>query len=385
MDYLKKAPTEEARGTVLVIDDSPEILGIVNELLKKDYHIKAANTGEKGLLLANAEHKPDLILLDVIMPDINGYEVCKRLKANRLTRNIPIIFLSAMNDDSDLEKGFALGAVDYVTKPIHGVVLLARVNAHYNLKLAADFAKDKNTFLVTEVSKRSKELEFIQDVTILAMASLAETRDNETGNHLHRTQRYILALAQHLQRHPRFSLLLTRTNIELIYKSAPLHDIGKVGIPDAILLKPGKLTVEEFEIMKTHAALGRIAIENAEKTIGRSAPFLKFAKEIAGSHQEKWDGSGYPEGLAGEDIPISARLMAVADVYDALVSARPYKKPMTHEQSAQIIIEGSGKHFDPDIVNAFIALQDKFKAIAEEFSDNEAFGFTEVAETISQP
>jgi putative two-component system response regulator len=192
---------------------------------------------------------------------------------------------------------------------------------------------------------------------------------------LHRTQRYILALAEYLQRHPRFSLVLTRTNIELIYKSAPLHDIGKVGIPDAILLKPGKLTVEEFEIMKTHAALGRIAIENAEKTIGRSAPFLKFAKEIAGSHQEKWDGSGYPEGLAGEDIPVSARLMAVADVYDALVSARPYKKPMTHEQSAQIIIEGSGKHFDPDIVNAFIALQDKFKAIAEEFSDNKQFGF----------
>ena len=309
------------------------------------------------------------------MPEMDGYEVCRRLKANRLTRDIPVIFLSAMSDDSDLEKGFAMGAVDYVTKPIHGVVLLARVKAHFSLKQAADFAKDKNKFLVTEVSKRGKELEFIQDVTILAMASLAETRDNETGNHLHRTQRYILALAEHLQRHPRFSLVLTRTNIELIYKSAPLHDIGKVGIPDAILLKPGKLTVEEFEIMKTHAALGRIAIENAEKTIGRSAPFLKFAKEIAGSHQEKWDGSGYPEGLAGEDIPISARLMAVADVYDALVSARPYKKPMTHEQSAQIIIEGSGKHFDPDIVNAFIALQDKFKAIAEEFSDNKQFGF----------
>ena len=150
MDYLKQAPTEEARGNILVIDDSPEILGIVNELLKKDYHIKAANCGEKGLLLANAEPKPDLILLDVMMPDIDGYEVCKRLKANRLTRNIPIIFLSAMNDDSDLEKGFALGAVDYVTKPVHGVVLLARVKAHYNLKLVADFAKDKNTFLVTK-------------------------------------------------------------------------------------------------------------------------------------------------------------------------------------------------------------------------------------------
>jgi putative two-component system response regulator len=279
-----------------------------------------------------------------------------------------------MDSDEDLESGFALGAVDYITKPIHGSVMLARVKTHVSLKQTTDFIKDKNVFLVGEVYKRAKELEFIQDVTILAMASLAETRDNETGNHLRRTQGYILVLAEHLQRHPHFSLHLTRTNIDLIYKSAPLHDIGKVGIPDAILLKPGKLTIEEFKIMKTHAALGRIAIENAEREIGRDVPFLNFAKEIAGSHQEKWDGSGYPDGLVGEQIPISARLMAIADVYDALVSERPYKKPMSHNQAAKIIIDGRGQHFDPDIVDAFIELQEKFQEIAEKFSDPSGIG-----------
>ena len=359
----------EPRDTVLIIDDSPEILGIVNALLKNDYRIKAANGGEKGLRLAATEPKPDIILLDIMMPDLSGHEVCQRLKADRATRDIPVIFLTAMNNEADEESGFALGAVDYIAKPISGPILRARVKTHLGMKIAADFIKDKNVFLVGEVSKRARELEFIQDVTILALASLAETRDNETGNHLRRTQHYVRALAEHLQRHPHFSLLLTRTNIELIYKSAPLHDIGKVGIPDHILLKPGRLTAEEFEVMKTHTTLGREAIEHAEQQMGRSAPFLAFAKGIAGSHQEKWDGSGYPEGLAGENIPIAARLMAVADVYDALVSMRVYKPPMTHEAATAIIAEGRGSHFDPDIVDAFLSLQSEFKSIAARFSD----------------
>ena len=177
------------------------------------------------------------------------------------------------------------------------------------------------------------------------------------------------ALAEYLQRHPRFSLALTRTNIETICKSAPLHDIGKVGIPDQILLKPGKLTVEEFEVMKTHTSLGREAIEKAEQQMGRSAPFLAFAKAIAGSHQEKWDGSGYPEGLSGEHIPVAARLMALADVYDALISVRAYKAAMPHEKASRIIVEGRGSHFDPDIVDAFVALQAEFEAIAARFCD----------------
>jgi putative two-component system response regulator len=357
------------RATVLVIDDSPDILAIINEVLKRDYRLKAANGGEKGLLLAAAEPKPDLILLDIMMPDLSGQEVCRRLKADRATRDIPVIFLTAMNNEADEEVGFALGAVDYIAKPISGPILQARVKTHLSVKTAADFIKSKNVFLAGEVGKRARELEFLQDVTILALASLAETRDNETGNHLRRTQSYIRALAVHLQRHPRFSLLLTRGNIELIYKSAPLHDIGKVGIPDSILLKPGKLTVEEFSVMKNHAALGREAIERAEQQMGRSAPFLGFAKEIAYSHQEKWDGSGYPEGLAGERIPASARLMAVADVYDALISMRAYKQPMSHERATEIIAEGRGSHFDPDIADAFLAINTEFKEIAARFQD----------------
>ena len=365
-------PTDAVPGrdTVLVIDDSPEILAIVNELLKNDYRLKAATGGEKGLRLAAAEPHPSLILLDIMMPDMNGHEVCRRLKADRATRDIPVIFLTAMNNEADEEAGFALGAVDYIAKPISGPILRARVKTHLSMKLAADFIKDKNVFLVGEVSKRSKELEFIQDVTILALASLAETRDNETGNHLRRTQHYVRALAEHLQRHPRFSLLLTRTNIELITKSAPLHDIGKVGIPDQVLLKPGKLTSDEFTVMKTHTTLGNEAIENAEREMGRSAPFLSMAKEIALSHQEKWDGSGYPQGLAGERIPISARLMALADVYDALISRRAYKQPMSHEQATEIIRSGRGSHFDPDIVDAFLAIHTQFDDIAARFRDS---------------
>ncbi|MEI7457379.1 MAG: HD domain-containing phosphohydrolase, partial [Nitrosomonadales bacterium] len=337
--------TDKLHDTVLVIDDSPEILLIINELLKKDYRIKAANGGEKGLRLAREEPIPDIILLDIMMPKINGHEVCRRLKLDRTTRDIPVIFLTAMHNECDEEQGLELGAVDYIGKPISGPILRARVKTHLAMKQAADYIKEKNVFLIGEVSKRAHELEFIQDVTILALASVAETRDNETGNHLRRTQQYVRLLAEHLQRHPRFSLSLTRINIELICKSAPLHDIGKVGIPDCILLKPGRLTPEEFTVMKTHAALGREAIEHAEQQMGRSALFLAFAKEIAGSHQEKWDGSGYPEGLAGEQIPVSARLMAVADVYDALVSERPYKKPLSHETASAIIKEGRGSHF----------------------------------------
>ena len=357
------------RPTVLVIDDSPELLSIINGLLKHDYRIMAANGGARGLQLAAGEPKPDVILLDIMMPGLSGFEVCRRLKADRATRGIPVIFLTSRNEEADEEEGFTLGAADFIGKPISGTILRARVKTQLSMKLASDFIKDKNVFLINEVAKRAKELEFIQNVTILAMASLAETRDNETGNHLRRTQYYIRALAEHLQLHPRFSLALTRSNIELIFKSAPLHDIGKVGIPDIILLKPGKLTAEEFEIMKTHAALGKEAIERAEQQMGRSAPFLGFAKEIAGSHQEKWDGSGYPQGLAGELIPISARLMAVADVYDALISRRPYKAPMSHERATTIIAEGRGSHFDPDIVDAFLSIEHQFREIATRFQD----------------
>jgi putative two-component system response regulator len=212
----------------------------------------------------------------------------------------------------------------------------------------------------------------IQDVTIHAMASLAETRDNETGNHIRRTQHYVKLLANHLRKHPRFAHFLdSDQTIEVLFKSAPLHDIGKVGIPDRILLKPGRFEPEEFEIMKTHTTLGRDAIKHAEEQLGIEMPFLTMAKEIAYSHQEKWDGSGYPEGLSGDDIPISARLMAVADVYDALISRRVYKEGMPHEKAVAIMKEGRGSHFDPDVLDAFIELQDAFQKVARAFHDSD--------------
>lgn len=247
--------------------------------------------------------------------------------------------------------------------------MLARIRTHLQLKAAADFLEDKAAFLENEVSRRAREIEAIQDVTILAMASLAETRDNETGNHIRRTQFYVRALAERLQSHPRFSGFLNDHTINLLFKSAPLHDIGKVGIPDRILLKPGRLEPEEMAIMKTHTTLGWEALDHAEKTLGTDVAFLRLAKEIALSHHEQWDGQGYPEGLRGDAIPVSARLMAVADVYDALISNRVYKKGMPPAQAAKIVREGRGSHFDPDVVDAFIALQDQFEAIAQRFND----------------
>ena len=261
--------------------------------------------------------------------------------------------------------------MDYITKPISPPVVLARVKIHLALKAHADFLRDKSDFLEAEVSKRTREVLAIQDVTILAMATLAETRDLDTGNHIRRTQHYVKALAEKLRTHPRFASVLTDNYIQMLFKSAPLHDIGKVGIPDRILLKPGRLTPEEFEIMKTHTTLGRDAIEHAEIQLGMPVEFLSTAKEIALSHQEKWDGSGYPQGLAGEAIPLSARLMAVADVYDALISRRVYKNSVPHEQAVAIIQEGRGVHFDPDITDAFVELQETFHAIAARFADSD--------------
>lgn len=361
------------KATILVVDDTPDNLSLMSGLLKDLYKVKVANGGEKALKIVQSGTPPDLILLDIMMPEIDGYEVCKRLKADARTRDIPIIFLTAKAEVEDEASGLELGASDYITKPISPPIVLARVKTHLAIKGVQDFLRDKNQFLEAEVQKRTAEVMAIQDVTIHAMASLAETRDNETGNHIRRTQHYVKLLADKLRRHPRFSHFLdSDKTIELLFKSAPLHDIGKVGIPDRILLKPGKFEPEEFEIMKTHTTLGRDAILNAEQQLGIEMPFLNYAKEIAYSHQEKWDGSGYPEGLSGDDIPISARLMAVADVYDALISRRVYKSGMSHEKAVAIMIEGRGTHFDPDILDAFLELQDAFQMVAKAYSDSDA-------------
>jgi response regulator RpfG family c-di-GMP phosphodiesterase len=237
------------------------------------------------------------------------------------------------------------------------------------LALLNDGLENKVRERTEQLQHKTEEVSQIRDVTIIAMATMAETRDNETGNHLRRTQTYIRALAMKLRSHPRFSDYLTDDSIESLYKLAPLHDIGKVGIPDYILLKQGRLTPEEYEIMKTHPTLGGDALAAAEASLPAPSRFLHIGREIASGHHEKWDGSGYPKGLKGDDIPISARLMALADVYDALISKRVYKMAFTHEDAVAFIVDGRGKHFDPDVVDAFLAIQDEFRQIAERFSD----------------
>lgn len=366
------------KATVLVVDDTPDNLALMSSLLKDLYKVKVANNGEKALRIAQAENPPDLILLDIMMPGMDGYEVLDLLKHDPQTCDIPVIFLTAKSEIEDERKGLELGAVDYITKPISPPIVLARVKTQLSLKAAADFLRDKAKFLEEEVAKRTREVRAIQDVTILAMASLAETRDSDTGSHIRRTQHYVKALAEQLKTNPRFSWFLTKANIELLFKSAPLHDIGKVGIPDRILLKPGHFDPQELQIMKTHAMLGRDAISHAEKALGTDVEFLHMAKEIALSHQEKWDGSGYPEGLSGDNIPISARLMAVADVYDALISRRVYKEGMSHEKAVEIIAEGKGTHFDPDMVDAFLLIHEEFREIAKRFADPVSAGQHEI-------
>ncbi len=363
--------TMPERPTILVVDDTPANLSLMTGLLKDEYKVKAATNGEKALKIAETQPQPDLILLDIMMPEMDGYEVCQRLQANPATRRIPIIFLTAKTAVEDEQHGLEVGAVDYITKPISPPIVLARVKTHLTLKASADFLRNKADFLEQEVAKRTAEVMAIQDVTIMAMASLAETRDSDTGNHIRRTQHYVKALALKLRDNPRFEPHLTDRYVSMLFKSAPLHDIGKVGIPDRILLKPGKLTPEEFELMKTHTTLGRDAIQAAEDQLGMKVDFLKMAKEIAQSHQEKWDGSGYPEGLKGESIPLAARLMALADVYDALISRRVYKEGMSHEEAVALIREGSGKHFDPDLVSDFLEIHEEFRAIAQRFLDSD--------------
>lgn len=357
------------KSTILVVDDNPDNMTVVSDLLLPFYEILVAPSGKRALEILASEKLPDLILLDVMMPEMDGYEVIQRLKSDERTQNIPIIFLTAMDSTRDEEKGLSLGAVDYVTKPIRPSILLARVHTQVEFKKARDILQNQNLYLEAEIAKRMKENEAVQDVSIRALARLAEVRDDATGKHLLRTSLYVKALAKILQGNPRFTLVLTDHVIDLLAKSAPLHDIGKVGIPDRILMKPGKLTDEEWTIMKTHAWLGAHAIEMAEKDSEVSLEFLTLAKEIAHWHHEKWDGTGYPDGLKWDAIPISAKLMAIADVFDALVSRRVYKEGFSYEKTKEIIAAGRGFHFDPLILDAFISNYEIFTGIANLHKD----------------
>jgi len=362
---------------ILVVDDEPLNIKVLVELLTPSYALGVAKNGQQALERLTAGPLPDLILLDVMMPGMDGYRVCEILKATPEYEGIPVVFVTAMGEIEDEAKGFALGAVDYLTKPISPAVALARVRTHLRLRETQRILHDYNQVLeqqikdrTDEVIARTREVVQTQDITIRALASLAETRDNETGNHIRRTQHYIKILAEALVTHHRFSPHLTPGTIELLFKSAPLHDIGKVGIPDSILLKPGKLTPEEFEIMKTHTDVGRNALLAAAAGCCQDRmEFLSLACDIVASHHEKWDGSGYPRGIKGEEIPFSARLMAVADVYDALICKRVYKAAFSHEAAMNVIREGSGRHFDPAVVEALNACETSIKDIAARFAE----------------
>lgn len=356
-------------STLLIVDDEPANLAVLAQTLQPHYRVRAANSGARALQAARSAPRPDLILLDVMMPDLDGYAVLQQLRADPASRDIPVIFVTALDDDANEERGLRLGAIDYIGKPIKPAVVLARVATHLELKLARDRLAEQNTWLEAEVARRMAENQLTQDASILALGYLAETRDTETGDHIHRTQQYVHSLAWELSDHPRFADQLDANAIKLLTKSAPLHDIGKVGIPDHILLKPGPLNAAEMAMMRTHARLGAEAIEKAERAVHQRLDFLATAKIIARWHHERWDGGGYPDGLAGEAIPIPARLMALADVFDALITARVYKPALPVDEARRIIEAESGRQFDPDVVAAFQQCFGEFAEIARRFAD----------------
>jgi putative two-component system response regulator len=356
-------------ATVLVVDDTPTNLTLLAQVLKPDYRVLLAVNGHKALEIAQRQ-SPDLIVLDVMMPELDGYEVCRRLKAAPATRRIPIIFLTALTRPEDESAGFEAGGADFIHKPFNPATVLARVRTHLQLKLAEDSLINHNAQLSRELNARRQEVERLRDTTLFVMVGLAEFRDADTGNHIQRTQEYVRTLARWIASQPGAPAELTPLLIDELAKAAPLHDIGKVAIPDGILLKPGKLDADEWRIMQTHAEHGADLLQRAIDRLGDDAgPMLTFGKQIARHHHEKWDGSGYPDGLAGTAIPLAARLMAVADVYDALISARPYKRPHSHDEALAFIRAGSGSHFDPHVVAALDACLDDMQAIAAHWCD----------------
>jgi len=362
---------------ILLVDDDPLVLSILTQCLRPHYPVRIATLGLKGLELARLQPLPDLILLDVQLPDLHGYDICRALKQDALTREIPLIFLTSHADVDNVTQGFELGAVDYVSKPVAPPVLLARVKTHLRLREAGEFLRDQNLHLESLVNERTRdlqartvELQLSQDLAIVALGSIAETRDNETGNHIHRTRAYVKIICERLASLPRYQGTLTAEQWAMIWKSAPLHDIGKVGIPDHILLKPGKLSAAEFQMMQCHPVIGRDAIQTAETRMNSDGSFLGVAKEIAYSHHERWDGTGYPDGLGAEAIPLAGRIMALADVYDALISRRVYKPALPHAQAVEIIRDGRGSHFDPLLVDCFLEDAAAFHVVASRYSDD---------------
>ena len=355
----------DQKQTILVVDDAPENIDVLDGILKSDYKIKVAMNGERALKIAESQGPPDLILLDIMMPGMNGYDVCRKLKANDATRKIPVIFVTTMDDTENESKGFEVGCVDYITKPVSPSLVRARVKTHLSLY-------DQNRVLEEKVQERTKQLkqafEAIKTAsldTVYRLSRAAEYKDEDTGAHIQRISHYSAATARKMG--------LKEKTIESILYAAPMHDIGKIGIPDKILLKPGKLDQDEWKIMMQHTIFGGKILEGADKG------FLRVGEVVALTHHEKWDGSGYPNGLKGTKIPLVGRIVAVCDVFDALISRRPYKEPFSMEKSFGILKEGRGSHFDPDVVDAFFAVEKSIRSIKELYSDDSQSLFIEIA------
>lgn len=362
--------TEETDATILVIDDSPDVLDILRAALRPQYRVLAARSGEAGIKIAQRSPAPDLILLDVMMPEMDGYSVLGKLRENPLTCTIPVIFLTALAGCEDEERGLEVGAADYIAKPIKPAVLLARVSHQLNAKQTRDWLKNQNAALESEISRRMADNDAAVGVAIRAVAQLAEARGPEIRRHLRRTQRYLEILAEALRKRRDFAVRLTDGYVKQIVRAAPLHDIGKAGIADAVLKKRDALTPEEAAILQTHTTLGADAIERAERNIHRPLEFLAVAKEIARAHHEWWNGAGYPGGLKGEAIPLCARLMAVADAFDAMTAGVDHTPVVPFEAARDRIVAARGTQFDPDVVDAFVARYDDFVDVAEQLSDD---------------
>lgn len=352
----------------MIIDDTPENLQVLTALLnKRGYAVSAFPRGKMALKAAERK-PPDLVLLDINMPEMNGFEVCEAFKSKSAFDDIPIIFISALDDIESKVTALKSGGVDYISKPFQMEEVYARVDTHLKLRDAHNILRDFNNELKARVASQLEEINQSQLSMIFALAKLSHTRDDDTGLHLERVQSLCRLLSVALSRTPGFRDVITSDFITTIYHASPLHDLGKVGIPDSILLKPGGLTKEEFEVMKTHTTIGAATLESVY-TQYPGNEFVKMGIDIARSHHEKWDGNGYPEGLSGNEIPLSARIMALVDVYDALRARRPYKKPFSHEKSRTIIVEGSGRHFEPGIVRAFVNSHEAFDQIYLKLAD----------------
>ena len=339
-------------ASILVVDDTPENLRLLARTLSgAGYRVRAAPGGEIGLRMARAE-PPDLVMLDVDMPFMNGFEVCEALAADPALGRVPVLFISALSDSSSKVRAFRAGGRDFVTKPFSVEEVLARVSTHIELRRLEQELAVQNAELERRVAAQVREISDAQIATMVALARLSESRDDTTGMHVERIGALSDLLARVASRRPDWAPERDAAYIRTLSRAAALHDIGKVGVPDAVLLKPGKLSAEEFDVMKTHAAIGGDTLDAVLRTYPRNE-LVRVAADIARSHHEKWDGSGYPAGLAGEAIPFAARLVAIVDVYDAIRSARPYKPAMPRDVAAKIIHQGRAAHFDPVLVDAF--------------------------------